>query len=45
MNSKRDYYIEIKHKNDHKYAYGFDFEVMHPYMIKSFDPFFNKGSL
>ena len=24
---------------------GFDFDVMHPYMIKSFEPFFNKGSL
>lgn len=28
-----------------KYAYNFDFDVMHPYMIKSFEPFFNKGSL
>ena len=24
---------------------GFDLDVMHPYMIKSFEPFFNKGSL
>lgn len=45
MNNERDYNIEIKDTNDHKYAYGFDFDVMHPYMIKSFDPFFNKGSL
>ena len=45
MNSKRDYNVEIKDTNDHKYAYGFDFDVMHPYMIKSFEPFFNKGSL
>jgi 2-polyprenyl-3-methyl-5-hydroxy-6-metoxy-1,4-benzoquinol methylase len=45
MNNKRDYNIEIKDTNDHKYAYGFDFDVMHPYMIKSFEPFFNKGSL
>jgi 2-polyprenyl-3-methyl-5-hydroxy-6-metoxy-1,4-benzoquinol methylase len=28
-----------------KYAYSFDFDVMHPCMIKSFEPFFNKGSL
>jgi len=28
-----------------KYAYGFDFDVMHPYMIKSFEPFFKEGSL
>jgi SAM-dependent methyltransferase len=45
MNSKRDYNIEIKDTNDHKYAYDFDFDVMHPYMIKSFEPFFNEGSL
>jgi ribosomal protein S18 acetylase RimI-like enzyme/2-polyprenyl-3-methyl-5-hydroxy-6-metoxy-1,4-benzoquinol methylase len=45
MNSKRDYNVEINDTNDHKYAYGFDFDVMHPYMIKSFEPFFNKGSL
>ncbi len=45
MNSNRDYNAEIKDTNDHKYAYGFDFDVMHPYMIKSFQPFFNKGSL
>lgn len=41
----RDYNSEIKDTTDHKYAYGFDFQVMHPYMIKSFEPFFNKGSL
>jgi 2-polyprenyl-3-methyl-5-hydroxy-6-metoxy-1,4-benzoquinol methylase len=45
MSSKRDYNVEIEDTNDHKYAYGFDFDVMHPYMIKSFEPFFNKGSL
>ena len=45
MSSKRDYNVEIKDTNDHKYAYSFDFDVMHPYMIKSFEPFFNEGSL
>lgn len=45
MNNKRDYNVEAKDTNDHKYAYSFDFDVMHPYMIKSFEPFFNKGSL
>jgi len=45
MNSKRDYNVEIRDTNDHKYAYGFDVDVMHPYMIRSFEPFFNKGSL
>lgn len=45
MNSKRDYNVEIKDTDDHKYAYGFDFDVMHPYMIRSFEPFFKKGSV
>lgn len=45
MESKRDYNTEFKDAKDHKYAYGFDLDVMHPYMIKSFEPFFNKGSL
>lgn len=45
MNSKRDYNSEIKDTKNHKYAYSFDFDVMHPFMIKSFEPFFNKGSL
>lgn len=45
MNNKRDYNAEILDTTDHKYAYGFDFDVIHPYMIKSFSPFFNKGSL
>jgi len=45
MSSNRDYNIEINDTNDHQYAYGFDFDVMHPYMIKSFEPFFRSGSL
>ena len=45
MNSKRDYDLELKDVSGHKYAYRFDFDVMHPYMIKAFEPFFNKGNL
>lgn len=45
MTNKRDYNVEIQDTDDHQYAYGFDFDVMHPYMIQSFEPFFNKGSL
>jgi SAM-dependent methyltransferase len=45
MNSKRDYNVELKDTNDHKYAYNFDFDVMHLYMIRSFEPFFINGSL
>ncbi len=44
MNALRDYNNEIKDTNDHQYAYGFDFDVMHPYMIRSFSPFFRPGS-
>lgn len=44
MNSTRDYNKESKNTNDHKYAYNFDFDVMHHFMIKSFVPFFNKGN-
>lgn len=45
MNSQRDYNVEIEDTICHRYAYGFDFDVMHPYMIKSFKPFFQNGSL
>lgn len=45
MNQHRDYNTEIRDTSDHQYAYGFDFDVMHPYMIESFKPFFNNGSL
>ena len=45
MSNQRDYNIEIKDTADHQYAYNFDIDVMHPYMIRSFEPFFNRGSL
>ena len=45
MSDKRDYNIEMKDAEDHRYAYSFDFGVMHPFMIRSFEPFFNSGSL
>ena len=45
MKQKRDYNAEIRDTADHRYAYGFDFDVMHPYMIRSFEPFFRAGSL
>lgn len=28
-----------------KYVYGFDLDVLHPYMVRSFEPFLNKGSV
>lgn len=45
MNKQRDYDVEINDAAGHQYAYGFDFDVMHPYMIRSFEPFFRPGSL
>ena len=49
MNTQRDYNNEHvdsdKNNMGRKYAYGFDYDVMHPFMIESFKPFFNKGSL
>ena len=44
MNTKRDYNKELKDTADHKYTYGFDLDVMHPFMLKSFAPFFRKGN-
>lgn len=45
MNAPRQYNAEIKDTANHRYAYGFDFDVMHPFMIRSFEPFFVNGSL
>lgn len=41
----RDYDQEHINNGGRNYHYSFDFDVMHPYMIQSFIPFFNKGSL
>lgn len=45
MHKKRDFNKEFRDTNDHKYAYNFDFDVMHPFMLKSFLPFFREGRL
>lgn len=45
MITPRDFNSEIKDTADHQYAYSFDFDVMHPYMIRSFEAFFRTGSL
>jgi 2-polyprenyl-3-methyl-5-hydroxy-6-metoxy-1,4-benzoquinol methylase len=44
MNSNRDYNQEVKDVSNHEYAYRFDFDVMHSFMIKSFSPFFREGN-
>lgn len=45
MRTQRNFDREIKDTEDHQYAYRFDFDVMHPYMIRSFYPLFRSGSL
>jgi 2-polyprenyl-3-methyl-5-hydroxy-6-metoxy-1,4-benzoquinol methylase len=41
----RDYNKETDNTSDHKYAYNFDFDVMHGFMISSFKSFFIKGNV
>lgn len=45
MTTERNYNAEINDTADHKYAYSFDLDVMHPYMIESFKPFFRPGNM
>lgn len=40
----RDYEKEIQDYEDRKYFYGFDYDVMHPFMMRSFVPFLHPGS-
>jgi SAM-dependent methyltransferase len=44
MTDGRDYDRELQDTPEHKYAYQFDFDVMHPYMLRSFEQFFRPGS-
>ena len=44
MLKNRDYDGEGRDTPDHKYAYNFDIDVMHPFMVRSFEPFFKKGN-
>lgn len=41
----RDYNNEMKNTVEHLYAYDFDIEIMHPFMVRSFEPFFRQGSV
>ena len=45
MENKRNFDLEFDDNVGRKYAYGFDLDVMHPFMIKSFEPFFKNGNL
>lgn len=41
----RNYDKELVDNEGRKYFYGFDYDVMHPLMIRSFSPFFRGNSL
>jgi 2-polyprenyl-3-methyl-5-hydroxy-6-metoxy-1,4-benzoquinol methylase len=45
MSQQREFDEEIKDTSDHKYAYDFDFEVMHPFMLRAFGAFFRPGNV
>ncbi|HEY6489982.1 MAG TPA: GNAT family N-acetyltransferase [Terracidiphilus sp.] len=45
MSNLRDYDREMQDTAQHQYAYSFDLNVMHPFMLRSFEPFLVKGSL
>ena len=40
-----NYNEESKDTRCRRYAYDFDHEVMHPFMLRSFEPFFVNGSM
>jgi len=44
MSDNRDYNREGKDAAGHKYAYNFDFDVMHRFMMQSFTPYFIDGN-
>src|SRR5260221_12535914 len=45
MAKKRDFNKEFSDNVDRKYGYNFDYDVMQPFMIKAFKPFFVEGKL
>ncbi len=44
MSKSRNFDLEFG-DTTRNYAYSFDYDIMHPYMLKSFLPFFRKGNL
>lgn len=45
MNTERDFDRETQDVEGHRYAYDFDLDVMHRYMVQAFEPFFRRGRL
>ena len=44
MKEKRNFNNEFDDNVGRKYGYSFDYDVMHPYMLRSFTPFFRPGN-
>ncbi|MCW1920310.1 class I SAM-dependent methyltransferase [Rhodobacter sp. KR11] len=45
MTISRNYDAELQDTADHRYAYDFDFDVMHKYMVRAFQPLLRPGSM
>jgi 2-polyprenyl-3-methyl-5-hydroxy-6-metoxy-1,4-benzoquinol methylase len=45
VQSRRNYNDELRDASGSRYVYGFDLDVIHPLMVRSFEPFFRKGNL
>ncbi len=45
MTKQRDFNKEFGDDVGRKYGYDFDYDIMQPFMIKAFEPFFKAGSL
>jgi SAM-dependent methyltransferase len=45
LTEARDYDVEIRDAGAHQYAYDFDFDVMHRFKIRAFQPFLRPGRL
>lgn len=43
MSQARDFNREIQDNTNRRYAYGFDLDVMHPFMLRSFAPHLRAG--
>jgi len=41
----RNFNEELKDTAERSYSYNFDFDIMHPYMLESFKPFFRPGNM
>lgn len=44
MTQQRDYNQETRDNVERKYFYGFDFDVMHPFVLRSFLPHLRLGA-